>query len=863
MIIGNVSVLAETFDEEFATFTSSPDGSSGTWMTTYPYSGEDAHTLTPNSEAEYYSSDVSGSNSPFSLAAGSLNISASVAAAGSNPYGLPYTSGLITTYKSFAQTYGYFEISAKLPSGQGLWPAFWMLPADDLYTSELDVFEVIGSRPDVINSSTHGSTGGVWGGLSQGFLVPDTSTGFHTYGVDWEPMLTTFYMDGAVLGIASTPASMNTPMYMLLNLAVGGAGSWPGVPDAATGFPATLQIDYVHAYATAATTYVGGSAVLPSYLSATTVPTSSTVILGTGPDVLALQIAEDAYLGNAQFTISVDGMQIGVAQTTAALHSLGATQAFDVRGSFAAGIHTVSINFLNDLSAADPLTGNRNLFVTQASINNVNIAGSALALGTTGAKSFSFQQAAQATDTLVLGVSEDAWQGDARYTVSVDGQQAGGVYTATASHAAGQVSLQTINGSWGKGAHTVGISFINDAYGGSDTTDRNLYINSANFDGSPIAMTPIAQPSTGTAIIAIPAVSHPGILTIYMAEDAFQGNAQFTLAINGTQIGGSQAVTAINGKATQAFSFADTLTATQDIAVSFTNDLYGSTSGSPGDRNLYVAGAEFNGVALNPAIWTAKMFSNGTSHFSLPGVPASSVPSSSVPATQATDTLVLSVSEDAWQGDAQYTVSVDGQQAGVYTATASHAAGQVSLQTINGSWGKGAHTVGISFINDAYGGSGTTDRNLYINSANFDGSPVAMTPITQLSNGTAVIAIPAVSNSTVSNPGVLTIHMAEDAFQGNAEFTLAINGTQIGGSQAVTAINGKATQAFSFADTLTATQDIAISFTNDLYNSTSNTPGDRNLYVAGAEFNGVALNPAIWTANMFSNGTSHFSLTVP
>jgi len=130
-------------------------------------------------------------------------------------------------------------------------------------------------------------------------------------------------------------------------------------------------------------------------------------------------------------------------------------------------------------------------------------------------------------------------------------------------------------------------------------------------------MSPIAQLSNGTAIVTTPAVPDPGILTLYMAEDAYQGNAQFTLAINGTQIGAAQSVAAINGKATQAFSFADTLTATQDIAVSFTNDLANLTSSTPGDRNLYVVGAEFNGVALSPAVWTAKMLSNGTSHFSL------------------------------------------------------------------------------------------------------------------------------------------------------------------------------------------------------------------------------------------------------
>ena len=339
------------------------------------------------------------------------------------------------------------------------------------------------------------------------------------------------------------------------------------------------------------------------------------MILGTGPDILALQVAEDAYLGDAQFTISVDGTQIGGVQTTSALNSLGATKAFDVRGSFAAGTHIISVKFLNDLSATAPSIGDRNLFATQASINNVSISGSALSLWNTGSKSFSFQEFALPSDKLILGISEDAWQGDAQYTVSVDGTQVGVVYTATVAHVAGSVSLQTINASWGKGAHTVGISFINYAYGGSGTTDRNLYINSASFDGNQIAMNPIAQLSNGTAIVATPAVPDPGILTLYMAEDAYQGNAQFTLAINGTQIGAAQSVAAINGKATQAFSFADTLTATQDIAVSFTNDL--APSSTSGDRNLYVVGAEFNGVALSPAVWTEKMLSNGKSHFSL------------------------------------------------------------------------------------------------------------------------------------------------------------------------------------------------------------------------------------------------------
>jgi beta-glucanase (GH16 family) len=84
---------------------------------------------------------------PFSGSNAVLTVSATPAAPGSNPYNLPYDSGLITTYTSFHQLYGYFEVRAELPAGAGSWPAFWMLPASNQYTSELDVFEVRGQDP--------------------------------------------------------------------------------------------------------------------------------------------------------------------------------------------------------------------------------------------------------------------------------------------------------------------------------------------------------------------------------------------------------------------------------------------------------------------------------------------------------------------------------------------------------------------------------------------------------------------------------------------------------------------------------------------------------------------------------------------
>lgn len=91
---------------------------------------------------------------------------------------------------------------------------------------------------------------------------------------------------------------------------------------------------------------------------------------------------------------------------------------------------------------------------------------------------------AAGADTLVLNVSEDAYAGDAAFTVSIDGNQVGGAQTATASHASGGSQDVTISGSWGPGSHVVSVSFINDLYRGTPATDRNLYVNTLTYDGS-------------------------------------------------------------------------------------------------------------------------------------------------------------------------------------------------------------------------------------------------------------------------------------------------------------------------------------------------------------------------------------------
>ena len=244
-----------TFDEEFDSFTNSPDGSSG-WRTTTAYTGQAGRNLYPNKELQYYSDSSVGVN-PFSLSNGILSITANKAAAGSNPYNLAYTSGIITTLQSFHQEYGYFEARMQLPAGKGLWPAFWMLPIT-AHASELDIMEMLGDAPWATYDSVHNNLTGVTTTLYN--TAVNTSTAFHTYGVDWEPDTVTFYTDGKATGTIATPSSMNVPMYLLLNMAVGGV--WPGSPNASTPFPSTMQIDYVRAYASANTVGIGGNAAL-------------------------------------------------------------------------------------------------------------------------------------------------------------------------------------------------------------------------------------------------------------------------------------------------------------------------------------------------------------------------------------------------------------------------------------------------------------------------------------------------------------------------------------------------------------------------------------------------------------------------
>ncbi|MGU3537531.1 family 16 glycosylhydrolase [Methylobacterium sp. A54F] len=249
-----------TYDAEFDTF-DLWDGSTGLDTAGGPqwaWSTSATGTMPYNQEQQFYvradAAAAAGLPNPFSVADGVLTIRAAPAdpALGASLGGQAYTSGLINTFHDFSQTYGYFEMRAELPAGQGIWPAFWLLPTDGSWPPEIDVMEVLGDAPGTLYTTVHSEASGAVAFpdgryQSQGITqVGDTSDGFHTYGVDWQPDSLTWYFDGREVYRTATPADLDGPMYMIANLAVG--GTWPGSPDATTPFPAEMRIDYLRAY---------------------------------------------------------------------------------------------------------------------------------------------------------------------------------------------------------------------------------------------------------------------------------------------------------------------------------------------------------------------------------------------------------------------------------------------------------------------------------------------------------------------------------------------------------------------------------------------------------------------------------------
>lgn len=186
-----------------------------------------------------------------------------------------YTSARIRTINQGDWTYGKFEVRAKLPEGQGLWPAIWMMPTDDVYghwpqSGEIDIMELLGHEPNKTYGSVH--YGPVWPNnqfrtgsltLSEGSFSED----FHVFSIIWTEGMIRFFVDEQLYFLV-TPNHLaphhwpfDQDFHFLLNVAVG--GHWPGYPDETTQFPQEMIVDYVRVYQDMEATSIGETEDVP------------------------------------------------------------------------------------------------------------------------------------------------------------------------------------------------------------------------------------------------------------------------------------------------------------------------------------------------------------------------------------------------------------------------------------------------------------------------------------------------------------------------------------------------------------------------------------------------------------------------
>jgi beta-glucanase (GH16 family) len=171
-----------------------------------------------------------------------------------------FTSARMQTMGKFDQAYGRFEARIKIPEGQGIWPAFWMLGAnlDEAHwpgAGEIDIMENIGREPGTVHGTIHGPGYSGAKGIGAPYSLPSGrfADDYHVYAIEWDPNQIRFYVDDHLYE-TRTPADLpqgtkwvyDHPFFVLLNCAVG--GGWPGNPDDTSTYPQKMLVDYVRVY---------------------------------------------------------------------------------------------------------------------------------------------------------------------------------------------------------------------------------------------------------------------------------------------------------------------------------------------------------------------------------------------------------------------------------------------------------------------------------------------------------------------------------------------------------------------------------------------------------------------------------------
>jgi beta-glucanase (GH16 family) len=232
-------LLDESFD--------GPALDTSVWNTCHWW-GDEGCTISSNDELEWYRSEQ------VSVSGGALRLTADrIPTRGSDGRDYEYRSGMVTTGPTDSDnseakvswTYGTVEAHLRVPEGRGLWPALWMLPADRESRPEIDIMEVIGQDPGQNIMHFHPRDRSEESPSSR-YRLPGGKTlaeGWHTLRLDWQPRRLTFFVDDKEVWQVTGKQVPDEPMYLVINLAVGGV--YPGPPDETTRFPATFEIDRV------------------------------------------------------------------------------------------------------------------------------------------------------------------------------------------------------------------------------------------------------------------------------------------------------------------------------------------------------------------------------------------------------------------------------------------------------------------------------------------------------------------------------------------------------------------------------------------------------------------------------------------
>jgi beta-glucanase (GH16 family) len=238
-LTGYTLVFAEEFDGPLSV---SPHGPGTKWIAHTPYGGD---------FGDAWFTDPNHSPSPFSIQNGILNITAWKDPASKNHW----RSGLLSSVDKrgigFSQALGYYEARMKLPAGRGVWPAFWLNGLGSFKTpktrvTEIDILEEYGVNPLIAHQVVHvwNTDGRQYSGLGNSSTCEGMTTDFHTYSALVKTDYIHFYFDGREQWKTPTPPEAKEPLYVMVDLALG--GGWPidQTPD-----PSHLYVAYIHVYA--------------------------------------------------------------------------------------------------------------------------------------------------------------------------------------------------------------------------------------------------------------------------------------------------------------------------------------------------------------------------------------------------------------------------------------------------------------------------------------------------------------------------------------------------------------------------------------------------------------------------------------